>query len=552
MSLLSCLNPFKMGNVPSYTANGVPLTIFVDEETVEADKKQYQGACEEANQREEDDNISVGSLFSFEQPQHKDTGDKETSNESTPNVELSFCQGPVDQRKIKDALAQLEPCSDTASSSSSNCSMADSFQRSQSSYNLKKFSLVHCRIHPRDGSLRKLENVLREASGLQVLELVTSGWDNDDSSNNDENLRIAQAYVELLGAAAHSPGMELQRLIFSMDGFGNERLASHIQTIMRSKPKLRELNITNCGHVLLAGVAHGLKDNTRLQELCLSSCGIDDVEFCELLPAIQSAANITKIDLSGNEMSAVSLPLLAKMIKTNRALKSLDCSAQIDLFQDCSQDQQLKPFLEAVNGSNSLQALCLHTCSMKDETAAAVFRMLAHNTTLVQLDLDFNNLTLVTMQNLLESLPDMKGLQQLELDGLEVDDLSAVVWGRAAKSLFQSSLAKNSRLQCISLDSRLFAVENDSIAAIIQSLLRRNEQLHRAEPMVQKDEGHIPMGLWPQIMANKLHHPAAMYFVVQNKLLDWKNASTSLPSPAPAKEAEDEESIPGLVSETAL
>ena len=128
----------------------------------------------------------------------------------------------------------------------------------------------------------------------------------------------------------------------------------------------------------MAALASALTES-KLRELCLIDCRIDDSGAKEMASALKENSRLQALSLSFNEIGAEGARSLASALKTNSALQKLDLS----LMQ--LGDAGAASLASALKNNSALQELDLLYANLGDEGVASLASALEHNDTLVEL-----------------------------------------------------------------------------------------------------------------------------------------------------------------------
>ena len=263
---------------------------------------------------------------------------------------------------------------------------------------------------------------------------------------------------------------------------------------------------------------------TFLKELDFSDMEIGDRTFARLANAMCSASNLSKslevLNLSRNRIEE--LPILTRLLNEMSCLQCLDLCGNGGLFQcdhapvldeddnNNEMPHHCQEFMKAIASHKNLSALLIRACSMHDQDAYLLFDALTVNTSIQQVDLDFNLIEIQGVKHLINALPRMKGLRTLEMDDLEVeaetsvhdnddddnnnndenDSASLMIphWGRCEQEDLVAAVRQNLSLCALELDRRLFT--GGVMKQEISRILKANKLLHAVESAVNHNLHH--------------------------------------------------------------
>jgi len=147
-----------------------------------------------------------------------------------------------------------------------------------------------------------------------------------------------------------------------------------------------------------------------LQVLDVSYNSIHDMGMKAILDAIRCQAYLRIIDLSGNYCSHAAGLSIARMFTTNnmRHLYELNLSS-------CSiLDESMRAIADAFVGNNALKRLLLSNNRIS-RSGAPIAKLIAHNATITELDLSWNNLRNADAEHVAEALGSDTVLRTLNL-----------------------------------------------------------------------------------------------------------------------------------------
>jgi Ran GTPase-activating protein (RanGAP) involved in mRNA processing and transport len=153
--------------------------------------------------------------------------------------------------------------------------------------------------------------------------------------------------------------------------------------------------------------------NTTLQQLDLSTCGLDDQGISVLANVLATRnSSLLELNLHGNEIT--SLGVRALVDDNVEAVKTL---TELRLSSNRITNEGATILVDALrrNAMPNLKRFDLGWCLIDDDGFVALVSALEQNTSLQILDLRYNDFVERGFMALAESLPNIKGLQQLNL-----------------------------------------------------------------------------------------------------------------------------------------
>ena len=396
--------------------------------------------------------------------------------------ELCFVDRPVSKHSIRDALLKQTSWKSRVLPS----------KKKKSTEDLQKFSLVNCSILEAKAA-DKLEKVLREATQLQELRLVADGF-----MHCPETIALV---LRLLKASSESTMMSLERLTFSTLG---ETLTApvgvYLQQILMASPLLSEMHITSVTdrqEEMFQQVAQGLMGHSWMKMLSFTSCSMEDSGLQQLLASLLSLPKLKALDLSCNDLTNESLPLLTQLLERD-CLEFLDISDQPIFDDKLVNNDHVYRFIEAVTMSQNLEYLSLQKCHLGDEAAAKLFAALADpRINLRQLDLGFNYLGVQAFRALIQHLPQMKSIIKLKIHGVRMHSRN-IPWSSADGKMLLQALSQNQNVHCVSIDSNLFHKKEDF--GTLEAVLRRNFLIGKTQKAMSNTQTDFPVALLPQVL----------------------------------------------------
>jgi hypothetical protein len=247
-------------------------------------------------------------------------------------------------------------------------------------------------------------------------------------------------------------------------------------------------------------IADGVRSNTTLQQVDLRYCALYDQGISVLADALATRnAGLLELDLSANEITSVGLRALVD--DNMEAVKTL---TKLCLCYNHIGNEGATILADALgrNAMPSLKRLDLGICRIHDDGFVALVSALVQNSTLQILNVEYNHFGERGFMALAESLPNIKGLQQLHFP---------------ENAGFQSTLPL--LLEGFRKNTSLVKVTSDVCDAPgkeIKSLGHRN----RFTPLLKVSDTpdpSPPLGIWLRALAKVSTEPDVLFHVLRNK-----------------------------------
>lgn len=101
-------------------------------------------------------------------------------------------------------------------------------------------------------------------------------------------------------------------------------------------------------------------------------------------------ATLVKLELGGNNFSSLTVSALAVLLKKNTSLQHISLDSN-PLTSGINGIESLNLLAESLGGNTGLRTLSLWRCGIGLQGCSALFKALKHNTTLVSLEIGYNN-----------------------------------------------------------------------------------------------------------------------------------------------------------------
>jgi Ran GTPase-activating protein (RanGAP) involved in mRNA processing and transport len=353
-------------------------------------------------------------------------------------------------------------------------------------------------------SVQQLQAVLRQNTALQHLILPGN------------NLRSA-GLAEIALALYHNAS--IKSLDLSDNGLDDIESANVLREMIRRNKTITSLSIaenpfgSNAEATL--SIARGMRSNTALRQLDLGNCELDDHGMSILANALAIRnASILEVNLQRNKITLVGVRALfddhvevvknlTKLCLSGNHISSEGATILVNALKD--------------NVMPSLKQLKLDSCGIEDDDddanyvdddgfVALVFA-LKQNTSLQILDLEENHSGERGLMALAESLPNIKGLQQIKMF-----DVTAVC--PSTMLLLMEGFRKNTSL--VKVESHYWWLREWSKE--LRFLGQRNQftpLLKASQPPGRSESSQL--GIWSLALAKVATEPDVLFHVLCNK-----------------------------------
>jgi hypothetical protein len=240
-----------------------------------------------------------------------------------------------------------------------------------------------------------------------------------------------------------------------------------------------------------------VRSNTTLQKLDLSRCGLDDQGISVLGNALVARnASLLELNLSWNKIT--SLGVRALVDDNVEAVKTL---TKICLTYNRIRSEGATILADALgrNAMPSLTRLELGWCCIDDDGCVVLVSALEQNASLQILDFKYNDFGERGFMALAESLPHIKGLQQI--------NITANYIVPSSMPLLLEGFRKNTSLVEVDISR---SAPGD-FRQEIKFLGHRN----RFAPLLT--DASPPLGIWSRTLAKVATEPAVLFHVLRNK-----------------------------------
>jgi Ran GTPase-activating protein (RanGAP) involved in mRNA processing and transport len=251
-------------------------------------------------------------------------------------------------------------------------------------------------------------------------------------------------------------------------------------------------------------IFEGVRSNTSLQQLDLRGCGLRDQGISLLANALVARnASMVELALGFNEITVVGLHALL-----DNGVEAVKTLAKLNLTLNPIGSGGATILADALgrNVMPSLKQLDLNFCGIEDDGFVAVVSALEQNTSLQILDLKNNDFGERGFMAFAESLPNIKGLQDI---------------GFKAHASFQSTLPLllegfRTNTSLVEVNYEIDGCENTEWSQELHFLGQRN----RFTPLLKASDppdASPPLGIWSQALAKVATEPDVLFHVLRNK-----------------------------------
>jgi Ran GTPase-activating protein (RanGAP) involved in mRNA processing and transport len=351
-----------------------------------------------------------------------------------------------------------------------------------------KLAIVHVRLG-RD-SIQQVKAMLRRNTVLQDLDLT------GDALGSTGFAEIASA---LYGNTS------VQGLDLSSNGLDDLASASTLRELLRRNKTITRLfmdsNTFGNNVAAVRCIADGFRANTALQELQLISCALDDQGLSILAECLgQQKWSLVQLNLSANRITCSGIRTLV-----DNATVALSTLTELDLSDNSVLDEGTIFLAETLRLQTlpSLKDLSLFNCDISDDGFAALMSALEDNETLETVGLDDNDFSVRGYLALASSLPNIKGLREMDFK-----------WAASDPSVTQALLEgfrKNTSLHKVNM----VGCEHGKWSQELSFLLYRNQFSRLLQDSDTDDRESL--GLWSRALGNVATRPDVLFHVLTSK-----------------------------------
>jgi Ran GTPase-activating protein (RanGAP) involved in mRNA processing and transport len=263
-------------------------------------------------------------------------------------------------------------------------------------------NLVLCYIVLSHENMQQLKAVLRRNTALESLDLTGSG--------------LGSAGLAEIASVLHS-NTSIKSLVLTYNGLHEVESANILRELLRRNKTITSLciahNAFGWNAAAFRSIVEGVRSNITLQKLDLQYCGLDDQGISVLANAL-AIRNASPLELNLGTNSITSEGVRALVDENVEAVKTL---TKISLGYNRIGNEGAIILADALgrNAMPSLIELDLHSCRIDDDGFVALVSALEQNTSVQILNLKYNPFAERGYMALAESLPKIKGLQQMHI-----------------------------------------------------------------------------------------------------------------------------------------
>jgi Ran GTPase-activating protein (RanGAP) involved in mRNA processing and transport len=368
--------------------------------------------------------------------------------------------------------------------------MSDSVsQKLGLSTTVTNLDLYHCVLSREN--VQQLKAVLRQNTLLESLVL--------------ESIRLGSASLAEIAPVLYRI-TSIKVLNLENNGLQDIESANILRELIRRNKTITSLCIAANGlgrnAAAVRSIAEGVRSNKTLQQLDLRHCRLDDPGISVLADALATRnASILELDLGNNEIT--SLGVHAMVHDNVDALKTL---TKLCLNSNLIRSEGATVLADALgcNAMPSLTRLDLSFCGIENDGFVALVSALERNDSLQILNLTGNHVGERGFTALAESLPNIKGLQQVHLRANESFQLTLPLLLKGFRK--NTSLVKVAISRCAPRDFR----------QEINFLGQRN-RFARLLKASDSPGSSQQLGLWPRALAKVAKEPDVLFHVLRNK-----------------------------------
>jgi Ran GTPase-activating protein (RanGAP) involved in mRNA processing and transport len=318
-----------------------------------------------------------------------------------------------------------------------------------------------------------------------------------------ESLDLTLSCLGSAGLAEISPVLYRNTTIKSLDlknnGLDDLESANVLCEFIRRNKTLTSLclaeNAFGRNVAIVRSITEGVRNNTTLQRLGLSGCRLDDQGISFLANALATRNTSTlELNLRRNVISSAGVRALVEAMKTftklSLAFNPTKCEGATILANALGRDAM-----------PSLKRLDLTDCGIDDDGFVALVSALVQNTSLQILNLRGNHFCERGFMALAESLPNIKGLQQIDFNVNRIFQPTTV-------PLLPEGFRKNTSLVEVDI------FESGAPVDFFQEI-RFLGQRNRITPLLT--DASPSLGIWSRALAKVATKPDVIFHALCNK-----------------------------------
>jgi Ran GTPase-activating protein (RanGAP) involved in mRNA processing and transport len=352
-------------------------------------------------------------------------------------------------------------------------------------------------------NVQQLKAVLRRKTSLQSLDLTSCALG-------------SAGLAEISLALYHNTS--IKTLDLSNNGLNDIESADVLRKLIRRNQAITSLSLASNffggNAAKVRSIVEGVRSNTSLRQLDFGKCYLDNRDV-SLLSNTLLSRNTRILELNLDNSAITSLGVRVLVEDKVEAMKTLN---KLRLSRSSIGSEGATILADALgrNALPSLKQLHLGSCSIEDDGLVALISALEHNTSLQVLDLQSNSFGERGVLALAESLPNIKGLQQINFMGNK--------GFQAILPLLLEGFRKNTSLVEVNIDVARCAHREWSRE--LKYLGHRNRFTPLLKVSVPPDASpHL--GIWPRALAKVATEPDVLFHVIHNmpKLVGFAGGS---------------------------
>jgi hypothetical protein len=349
-------------------------------------------------------------------------------------------------------------------------------------------AIIGVRLHP--DNIQQLKAMLRRNAVLQYLNL-------------------SQNALGSAGLAEIAPALYRNTSIQGVDISGNrlDNLASAnaLRELLRRNKTITRLcmdsNTFGSNVAAVRCIGNGFRTNTTLQEIELSDCELDDQGLSILAESLgQQKRGLVKLNLSTNEIAYIGIRALV-----NNATAALSTLTHLNLSGNCVLDEGASFLAETLTQTlSSLKCLQLRGCGISDDGLVALMSALEENETLEYLDLECNTFNVQGYMALASSLPNIKGLSQINFSWTTSDP--------SVMSAMLEGFRENTSLHYVNIEGGVHSKEWCQELSFYSTRNKFSRLLQKSDT-----DDRASLGLWSRALGSVATRPDVLFHVLTSK-----------------------------------
>jgi Ran GTPase-activating protein (RanGAP) involved in mRNA processing and transport len=287
--------------------------------------------------------------------------------------------------------------------------------------------------------------------------------------------------------------------------------ANALREVLRRNKTITSLCLTNnaFGRNVAAArsIFEGLRSNTSLQQLDLGGCGLSDQGTSILANALAIRnASVLELNLLSNDITSVGIHALV-----DNNVEVVNTLTKLCLTWNPVRSEGATILADALvrNTMPNLKQLGMGWCQIDDDGFVALVSALEQNHSLQILDLQGNDFSERGYMALAESLPNIKGLQQITI--------TANACFQSTQLFLLEGFRKNTSLVEVNLVDVIIPIDIDGRGS--QELMFLGQR-NRFTPLLKASNplGNSPqLGIWSRALAKVAMEPDVLFHVLCGK-----------------------------------